>query len=100
MHNAFLRINADMRLGAEVTGPDPRQNCPNLPFCYRAIWPGSGCLSRILSEDTLHGGCRDAVPFGDLAKALALTAVVLDGGIVQLQRFASDLLTLEAGAPH
>src|ERR1035437_7701582 len=70
------------------------------PLCHGAIWPGSGCLSRILSQDTLHGGRRDAVSFCDLAQALALAAVPLDGSMVEFQRVAADVLAFKAGAPH
>jgi hypothetical protein len=54
----------------------------------------------MLAEHALYGGCRDAVAFGDLAKALALLAVALDRSIVELQRVATDVLAFEAGAPY
>src|ERR1035437_3671142 len=54
----------------------------------------------VLMKDALHGGRRDTVSFGDLADALPLDTVVLDGGMVQLQRFAADVLPLQPGAPH
>jgi len=40
------------------------------------------------------------MPFGDLAKTLALAAVTLDGSIVECQRLSADVLASEAGAPH
>ena len=40
------------------------------------------------------------MPFGDLAQALPLAAVALDGSIVEYQRVAADVLTLEPGASH
>jgi hypothetical protein len=40
----------------------------------------------VLAEHALYGGRRDAMGFGDLAKALAMLAVSLDGGMVELQR--------------
>jgi hypothetical protein len=36
------------------------------------------------------------VAFGDLSQALAMLAVLLDGGVVQLQQMASDVLALGA----
>jgi len=46
--------------------------------------------------------CTVAVemPSGDLAKALALAAVALDGGVVQYEGIAADVTAFEAGAPH
>ena len=38
--------------------------------------------------------------FGDLAQALAILAVSLDGGMVELQRITADVLAFEASAPH
>ena len=35
-----------------------------------------------------------------LTKTLALAAVALDSGVVQLQRVAADVAAFEAGAPH
>ena len=58
------------------------------------------CLGRRLLEYTLHGGRGDAVSSGDLTDALALAAIALDGGVVELQRLASDVLALKPGAPH
>src|ERR1035437_5245139 len=49
----------------------------------------------VLMKDALHRGRRDTVSFGDLADALPLDTVVLDGGMVQLQRFAADVLPLD-----
>jgi hypothetical protein len=40
------------------------------------------------------------VAFSDLAKALAMLAVSLDGGVVQDQRISADVLAFKAGAPH
>ena len=37
---------------------------------------------------------------GNLAKALALAAVSLDGGTVQFERIAADVAAFKAGAPH
>jgi F420-0:gamma-glutamyl ligase-like protein len=37
---------------------------------------------------------------GDLADALALAAVALDSGTIQLQRIAADMLAFEPCAPH
>jgi hypothetical protein len=37
---------------------------------------------------------------GDLSDALALAAVLLDGGTVQYQRLAADVLPFETSAPH
>jgi hypothetical protein len=36
----------------------------------------------------------------DLTKALAMLAVSLDSGVVQDQRFATDVLAFEPGPPH
>ena len=38
--------------------------------------------------------------FGDLAQALAILAVSLDGGMVELQRITADVLAFKTGAPH
>jgi hypothetical protein len=38
--------------------------------------------------------------FCDLSDALALAAVSLDGGVVQYQWIAADMLAFEPGAPH
>ena len=38
--------------------------------------------------------------FGDLARALPLAAVALDGSIVECQWLTADMLAFEAGAPH
>ncbi len=38
--------------------------------------------------------------FGDLAEALATLTVSLDGGIIQDQWVAADVLAFETGAPH
>jgi hypothetical protein len=40
------------------------------------------------------------VAFGDLAKALAMLTVSLDGSVVEDQRISADVLVFEAGAPH
>jgi hypothetical protein len=37
---------------------------------------------------------------GDLSKTLATLTVLLDGGTVQYQRSAADVLTFQPGAPH
>ena len=79
------------------------------PFCHRLKRLGSGCfaerfqylcLGRELSQHTLYSGRRNAMAFGDLSDALALAAVALDGGVVQYQRIAADVLALKPGAPH
>jgi hypothetical protein len=44
----------------------------------------------MLAEHTLNGSCRDSVAFCDLAKALALAAVALDSGMVELDQIAAD----------
>ena len=38
--------------------------------------------------------------FGDLAQALAILAVAVDGGVVELQRITADVLAFKTGAPH
>ena len=38
--------------------------------------------------------------FGDLAKALAMLAVSLDGEVIQYQRISADLTVFKPGAPH
>jgi hypothetical protein len=38
--------------------------------------------------------------FCNLAKALALAAVALDGGVIQFQRIAAYVPAFKAGAPH
>jgi hypothetical protein len=48
----------------------------------------------VLAQHALYGGCRDAMAFGDLAKALAALAVSLDSGMVELQQVAADVLLL------
>jgi len=40
------------------------------------------------------------MPFGDLAQALAMQAISLDGCLIQFQRSAADALAFEADAPH
>ena len=52
------------------------------------------------AEHALYGSRRDAMAFGDLAKALATLTILLDGGAVQYQRSSADALAVEAGAPH
>jgi len=54
----------------------------------------------VLAEHALNSGRRDAVAPGDLAKTLALTAIVLDSGMVEFEPIAADMATLEAGTPH
>ena len=54
----------------------------------------------MLTEHALDGRRRDFVAPGDLAKALALAAVTLECGMVQLERIAADVAALELGAPH
>jgi hypothetical protein len=54
----------------------------------------------VLAQHALYGGCRDAMAFGDLAQALAMLAVSLDGGMVDLQRIAADGPAFKAGPPH
>src|ERR1035441_1072158 len=74
------------------------------PFSHRGKRGRSGCFVEDLrwafAEHTPDSGCRDAVAFGYLAKALALAAVMLDGGVVQYQRIASAVLAVEPCAPH
>src|ERR1039457_5458453 len=74
------------------------------PFSHRVKRGRYGCFVEDLrwafAEHTPDSGCRDAVAFGYLAKALALAAVMLDGGVGWDQRIASDVLTVEACAPH
>ena len=53
----------------------------------------------MLAQHALYGGRRDAMELGDLAQALALTAVALDSGMVQHQRIAADVLAFELCAP-
>ena len=57
-------------------------------------------LDWLLSQHTLDRRGGNAMPPGDLADALPLAAVALDGGTVKYQRLAADLLTFETGAPH
>ncbi len=38
--------------------------------------------------------------FRDLSDTLSLAAVSLDGGVVQYQRIAANMLAFETGAPH
>ena len=78
------------------------------PFCHRAEGLDSGCfieeldlsLGWLLAKDTLHGGGRDAVAFGDLADTLATLTVLLDGEAVQHQRSSADAGSFEARPPH
>jgi hypothetical protein len=37
---------------------------------------------------------------GDLADALALASVALDGGVVQIERIAADVTAFDPGAPN
>jgi hypothetical protein len=57
-------------------------------------------LYRVLPKDTLHSGSRYAMSLGDLAKALAILPVVLDGEIIQHQRISADVLAFKTSAPH
>ena len=57
-------------------------------------------LDWLLSQHTLDRRDGDAVSPGDLADALALTTVALDGGMVEYQRQAVDALTFQTSAPH
>jgi len=56
-------------------------------------------LAGFVFEDTLHGGRRDAVPFSDLAGALAILPIVLDGEIIKHQRVAAHA-DASKPAPH
>jgi len=44
-----------------------------------------------LAEYTANCCCRDAGAFSDLAKALAMLAVILDSEVVQHQRISADV---------
>jgi len=57
-------------------------------------------LDWLLSQYTLDRRRGNTVSPGDLADALALAAVILDGSIVEFQRSTADTLAFETGAPH
>jgi hypothetical protein len=51
-------------------------------------------------EHALDGCGGDAVATGDLTKALALAAFAADGGMIEIERLASDVPAFELGPPH
>ena len=53
----------------------------------------------MLTEHALDSSCGDAMALSDLSQALSLTAVAMDGLMVQRQRIASDMPAFEAGGP-
>src|SRR3954454_9221579 len=54
----------------------------------------------MLAEHALDGCRRNAMALGDFSQALATLAILLDGGTVQHQRLAADVLTVQTCAPH
>src|SRR4051812_7060580 len=54
----------------------------------------------MLAEHALDGCRRNAIALGDFSQALATLAVLMDGGTVQHQRVAADVLTVQTCAPH
>ena len=61
------------------------------PFC------NSGYL---LAEHPVDGGAADQVAFRQLAQAVTLLAVAVDGGTIEDQGFPSDVPAFELGPPH
>lgn len=48
----------------------------------------------------MDGGAGDPVAAGQLAEAVAAAAIPKDGGVIELERAASDGTSFETGAPH
>ena len=55
-------------------------------------------LDWLLSQYTLDRRRGNTVSPGDLADALALATVTLDGSIIEYQRLTADALTFQTGA--
>src|ERR1700756_5169085 len=54
----------------------------------------------VLMEHAVNSGARDTMSCGDLADALPVLTIADDGCAIEIKRPASDVSTLELGAPH